>query len=229
MRAGLGKGARWTLFPWTSYWRGTHEPAFCHAIEQLGGGDIKGWNCWDLGAHFGYYSVPLAIRVGPSGQVASFEPNPESFRKLERHRQLNHLGWMRTYPWAASDHTGCGKLLTYGDLGSTSTHLSYENEVETEASAPVAIRTIRIDELVDSGELRLPQFVKIDVEGHGYRALEGMRRSITLARPTLIIAFHSAEEVAGVLGILEPLGYRRKPITTPAQQGLVGGDFIFYP
>lgn len=64
---------------------------------SLGGGNISGWNCWDLGAHFGLYSVALALRVGPEGQVAAFEPNPVSFARLERHRRMNGLDRLKTY------------------------------------------------------------------------------------------------------------------------------------
>src|SRR5436309_1838240 len=74
VHGGIADGARWTLFPWTSYWRGTHEPAMHQAL--LGLGAIGGWSCWDLGAHFGIYSIGLARRAGPTGQVAGFEPNP---------------------------------------------------------------------------------------------------------------------------------------------------------
>lgn len=97
IRRGAAQGTRWTLFPWSSYWRGTHEPEVQAAIMSLGGGDISGWNCWDLGAHFGLYSVALALRVGPEGQVAAFEPNPVSFARLERHRRMNGLDRLKTY------------------------------------------------------------------------------------------------------------------------------------
>ncbi|MSU65186.1 MAG: hypothetical protein EXS38_03585 [Opitutus sp.] len=66
----------------------THEPAMQAVLLGLGGGDIRGWTCWDLGAHFGLYSVGLARRVGPAGQVAAFEPNPISFARLQRHRDI---------------------------------------------------------------------------------------------------------------------------------------------
>jgi FkbM family methyltransferase len=230
VRGGAAKGARWTLFPWTSYWRGTHEPAVQAAIGRLGGGAIGGWSCWDLGAHFGLYSVALAIRVGPGGQVAAFEPNPRSFARLERHRRMNRLDWLKTYQAAASDHSGAQELLTYGDLGSTSTHLRYPGEARAEGSAPIAIRALRLDELVKSGELRPPQFAKVDVEGHGHRAVEGMRESIAASRPILIIGFHSSEEEKGVLGVLRPLGYRWAPISGPRDAGsMAGGDYLFTP
>ncbi len=157
--SGVLKGARWTLYPWTSYWRGTHEPAIQAAISQVGNGDIKGWSCWDLGAHFGYYSVAMAMRVGPGGQVAAFEPNPASFARLERHRRMNHLDWLKTYQAAVSDRAGGAELLTYGDLGSTSAHLRYDGEAESKKSTPIGIRTLRLDDLVASGELRAPMFV----------------------------------------------------------------------
>jgi hypothetical protein len=103
VRRGVAAGARWTLYPWTSYWRGTHEPAVQEALLALGGGDIRGWNCWDLGAHFGLYSIGLAQRVGPMGQVAAFEPNPLSYARLHRHARMNRFDWLKTYQAAVSD------------------------------------------------------------------------------------------------------------------------------
>jgi len=200
-------------------------------MAGLGNGDIKGWSCWDLGAHFGVYSVALAMRVGPGGQVAAFEPNPDSFARLERHRRMNSLTWLKTYQAAASDHAGSAELLTYGDLDSTSTHLRYDDEAETGKSAPIGIRTLRLDDLVDTGELRPPMFVKIDVEGHGHHALEGMKASLARSRPVLIVAFHSKDEVDGALGVLGPLGYHRTPIVAPPvnPESLIGGDYLFTP
>lgn len=230
VRSGVAKGARWTLFPWTSYWRGTHEPATQRAFENLGNGDIRGWCCWDLGAHFGIYSIALALRVGPTGQVAAFEPNPESFARLERHRRMNRLPWLKTYEAAASDKSGNANLLTHGNLDSTSTHLRYDDEIEDKNSGPIGIRTLRLDELVESGELRPPQFVKIDVEGHGHRAVLGMKGAIQASRPTLIVGFHSKDEADGVLGVLKPLGYTWQPIVPPSgKDTLVGGEFLFTP
>ena len=231
IRGGAAEGALWTLFPWTSYWRGTHEPAIQAALIGLGGGDIRGWSCWDLGAHFGLYSVALALRVGSTGQVAAFEPNPQSFERLERHRRMNRLDWLRAYEAAASDHSGTSELLTYGELDSTSTHLRYDGESLSDSTRPISIRSLRLDDLVGSGELRPPRFVKVDVEGHGHKAIQGMKESIAESRPSLIVAFHSEPEVSGVLGVLEPMGYHWKAIVAPPShpETLIGGDFLFTP
>jgi FkbM family methyltransferase len=231
VRSGLAAGARWTAYPWTSYWRGSHEPALQQAILGLGGGDLRGWSCWDLGAHFGIYSVGLALRVGPSGQVAAFEPNPVSFARLRRHARMNRLPWLRIFEAAVSDGTGTGELYTYGDLGSTITHLPYTGERVQERCLPIPVRMLVLDDLVESGEIRPPQFVKIDVEGHGHRALAGMGRTLRAHLPVIAAGFHSAEEIAGIAGPLAALGYRREPVGSAGRtaETLVGTDCLFTP
>lgn len=231
VRRGIAAGARWTLYPWTSYWRGTHEPEVQAALLSLGEGSIAGWTCWDLGAHFGLYSVGLARRVGPSGQVAAFEPNPLSYARLERHRQMNELAWLRTYPAAVSDHNVGAELFTYGDLGTTTTHLPYDGETRNENCRPMAVRTVRLDDLVASGELRSPHFVKVDVEGHGHHAVAGMSKTLAAARPILMIAFHSPQEIDGIMEIIAPLQYAWSEIPPSIENPhiQVGRDYLFRP
>jgi FkbM family methyltransferase len=229
VRRGIAAGARWTLYPWSAYWRGTQEPAMHEAL--LGLGDIRGWSCWDLGAHYGIYSIGLARRTGPSGAVAAFEPNPVSYARLERHRRMNGLAWMKTFEAAVSDAAGTAPLLTYGDLRSTTTHLAYENETGGAATQPIGVRTVVLDDLVASGELRPPDFIKVDVEGHAHKALAGARQTLAAKRPILIIAFHSEPEVEGVFQLLEPLGYEHTVIATDSgsAHAIVGHDLLFRP
>ncbi|MBS0662259.1 MAG: FkbM family methyltransferase [Verrucomicrobia bacterium] len=229
VRSGVAAGARWTLYPWTSYWRGLHEPALQAAMVNLG--DIRGWHCWDLGAHYGLYSVGLARRVGPEGSVAAFEPNPHSHARLRHHAELNGLANLHTYAAAVSDHATGADLLTYGDLRSTTTHLAYERELLGPATVPVRVPTVVLDDWVDAGRLPRPSFVKVDVEGHAHRALAGAARTLAASRPILIIAFHSREEANGVRALLEPLGYDRKVIETASgsSDAEIGHDFMFVP
>ena len=229
VRTGVAAGARWSLYPWSAYWRGTHEPALQRALVGLG--DIRGWTCWDLGAHFGLYSVGLARRAGPTGEVAAFEPNPASFARLERHRRMNGLETLRLFPAAVSDRAGSADLLTYGDLGSTTTHLAYEDETLGAETRPIGVPTVVLDELVDAGKIRPPQFIKVDVEGHAHKALAGAARTLAAHRPILIVAFHSPAEVAGVQARLTPLGYESMVIATDSGSAdpVIGHDLLFTP
>jgi len=229
VRRGFAAGARWTLYPWTAYWRGAHEPSLQQAL--IGLGDIRGWSCWDLGAHYGIYSIGLTRRVGPTGAVAAFEPNPVSYARLERHRRMNGLTTLKTFQAAVSDRAGSADLLTYGDLRSTTTHLAYENETLGAETQPLGVPTLVLDALVADGQLRPPQFIKADVEGHAHKALAGAIRTLTAHRPILIIAFHSAEEVEGVMTLLEPLGYEHSLIPTDSGSAdpVIGHDLLFRP
>ncbi|HWA84801.1 MAG TPA: FkbM family methyltransferase [Opitutus sp.] len=224
---GVAKGARWTLYPWTAYWRGTQEPALHEVLAGLG--DIRGWNCWDIGAHFGIYAVGLAARVGESGEVAAFEPNPASFARLERHRQMNRLHWLKSFQAAVSDVAGTAALCTYGDLKSTTTHLPYEGETPVTAARPVEVRTLVLDDLVGSGCLRPPDLMKVDVEGHAHHALAGARQTLSRHRPILIVGFHSEAEVQGVQSLLQPLGYTTRLIGPGPATTWIGNDVLFTP
>jgi FkbM family methyltransferase len=222
VRQGLPAGARWTLYPWTSYWRGGYEPEVGQAITSLG--DFHGKVCWDLGAHYGYYSVGLALRTGPTGQVAAFEPSPASFARLERHRRMNQLEWLLPFACALSDQSGESQLITHD--GETMNHLAYDGEVTTAATPSIRIRTVRLDDLVDRGEIRPADFIKVDVEGHGHHALAGAIKTITAKWPVILMGFHSPQEVAGTEALLGPLGYRFEPVGRNDPASRVGADYL---
>ncbi len=221
VRGGVARGALWTLYPWSSYWKGTHEPAVQRFLLAVGGNDIRGWSCWDLGAHYGIYSVGLAMRVGGAGQVAAFEPNPLSFARLARHRRLNHLEQLKIFPVAVSDSKREDDLFTYGSRESTTTHLRYAGE-QGVGGKPIRVATVRLDDLVRSGDIRRPNFIKIDVEGHAHRALAGARETLAAAQPIILVALHNATERDGVTEILGPLGYSMGPLDGAE-------EFVFRP
>lgn len=229
VRAGVAAGARWTLYPWSAYWRSTQEPAMHTTLAELG--DITGWSCWDLGAHFGIYSVGLGRRVGPTGEIAAFEPNPLSYARLCHHLEMNALTWAKRYEAAVSDVAGVANFYTYDNLKDTTTHLPYEGEVQSAATKPIPVRLLQLDALVASGELRAPDLIKVDVEGHAHKALAGARRTIIEKRPILIVAFHSELELSGVRALLDPLGYDSRIIGTPSESpdAVIGHDLLFTP
>ena len=76
----------------------------------------------------------------------------------------------------------------------------------------------------------MPDFIKVDVEGHGATALSGAIKTLAQARPTMLIGFHSQVEVDGILDILTPLNYRNSPVTSEGPPLPTSGfDYIFEP
>jgi FkbM family methyltransferase len=223
------RGFWWTAFPWSAYWRGTFEPRITRHMQSL----LPGPGCvaWDIGAHFGYYALQMARNVGPAGQVLAVEANPASFERLQQHQRWNRLTQLRCACVAASDQAGRQVLLNYADPTATTAHLAYPEEDTTAAPSQLEIPTAPLDDLVDTLNLRLPDLVKIDVEGHGAAVVRGMQRTLARKRPVLFIAMHGHAELSGIRLALEPFGYAATlsdhgPLSEPWPEE---GDYLFVP
>lgn len=210
VRAGLAKGARWTLLPYSSYWRGKTEMDVEAAIKLHG--TMEGASCWDLGAHYGIYAVGMALAVGPKGRVAAFEPDPISFAKCKRHVDMNRLTWCQVFNAACSDHAGRERLIIGAGAGEPKSHLHYENE-DVPKEGTVTVETVVLDDLVQQGKIAPPDFVKVDVEGHGAKALAGAIETIRARRPTLVMSCHSIWEWQDTEKLLAGLGYTPRHVT----------------
>ncbi|PHX85973.1 MAG: hypothetical protein CK538_04655 [Opitutia bacterium] len=82
-----------------------------------------------------------------------------------------------------------------------------------------------------AGEIRAPDLVKVDIEGHAHKAGPGARASLAASRPIVIVASHCAVDAEGVHAILDPLGYCATRIVARLGRatGAIGHDFIFRP
>jgi FkbM family methyltransferase len=228
VRGGIADGARWSLFPNTAYWRGAHEPRVQARLADLL--DWRGRSVWDLGAHFGLFSIGLARRVGPAGHVSAFEPLPENFSRLRLHALRNNLPWLRLFPFAVSDRPARLSFVLPQSLENTTGHLPYEGESLSPAIPTLAVPAIRLDDLVTAGAVEPPHFIKLDVEGHGHHALRGGATTIRHHLPLISVGLHSEHEIRGIAELLLPLGYRYEPLDPASPAPLtVGADYLFLP
>lgn len=205
IRAGIARGARWTLLPHSAYWRRGGEGDVDAVASTLG--PLTGLCFWDLGAHFGLYTVGLARAVGPTGQVASFEPDPVSHARCARHVAMNRLENVRLFCAAVSDRATQQEFIVPA-AGATFNHLRYEDEPVAAGEKTIQIESLVLDELVAAGHIRPPHLIKVDVEGHGAKAVAGARQTIARHHPVLVMSFHSHAETNYTQALLEPLGYR---------------------
>jgi FkbM family methyltransferase len=161
---------------------------------------------FDIGANIGFYSLFAARRVGPSGRVFSFEPDPMTFESLARSARRNGFGWMSCMNVALSDREGEMPFFTVSD---GSAH-SLVPEIERRAarySGQVPVRVTRLDDLTREGQVapRRIDLIKIDVEGEEPRTVLGMRATLEKFGHPRVWA-----EVRG------PRGSTRAPNTYPA-------------
>jgi FkbM family methyltransferase len=146
----------------------------------------------------------MAMQVGSAGQVVSFEPDSTAFRRLKYHVQINSLSNVLLFQAAASNKTGSAHLIVNHGMGSSFSHLRYEDEPVSKRTPTKGVAAVAVDELVSRGLIRHPDLIKVDVQGHGAKALEGCIRSITSTWPIIIFSNHSVWELEGTRKLLEP-------------------------
>src|SRR5262245_47046773 len=66
----------------------------------------RGMTIFDIGAHIGLMTVPLAKRAGCEGNVFAFEPTPTTVEVLKKTVKLNGLSNVSIEPCAISDKKG---------------------------------------------------------------------------------------------------------------------------
>ncbi len=178
IQAGPLQGKSWNISSGIKFVRGRYEPEKTQAIEAM----IKPRDVvFDVGAHVGYFTILMSDRVGPHGQVVSFEPRDINLEFLRQHVRINQCSNVQVMDACVGDRAGATRLETR--VGTGRGHVSPEGNVD--------VRMVVLDELIQSGSLPVPHFMKIDVEGCEMMVLEGARRLIETHRPRMILATHT--------------------------------------
>lgn len=208
------------------YLLGTAEPHLQRIIREY---VTVGDTVYDIGANIGYVSLSLAKSVGPSGRVIAFEPVPKNVAYFRENIKINHLANVQLLEFAATDQ--CGEaVIRIGDSLSTASLVWHRN---TPSATQFTIRTVQIDQLVDSGKIFAhPRFVKIDVEGAEGSVLKGMERTVAAARPVLFIECSEAGRET-TWPLLQELGYHCQSAITRKQvvslEEYRHSDFLWLP
>lgn len=143
----------------------------------------------DIGANIGLYSIYAAVMR--DCQVYCVEPEALNFAELNKNIYLNGLhGRVLAFCAAASTEMKVGELLLGAFASGYSHHDFGENtwlkdmkwspdvSVGREERARQGSISVAIDQLVESGAIRMPTHIKIDVDGLEHRVIEGARQTL---------------------------------------------------
>ena len=151
---------------------GTYEPLVVAAMQRI---VRPGDTFLDVGASIGFMTMIAAGLVGKSGQVHSFEPNPQDYEKLEKFRSLNPGHQIVCHPLACGEKPGEAPLDLSSVLGwNTLVPNFMRKDVWKDR---VKVPMIRLDDyLREQGEkLGKISMIKIDTEGYELFVLKGLR------------------------------------------------------
>jgi FkbM family methyltransferase len=143
---------------------------------------------FDIGSHFGYFTLLASHIIGNNGKVCAFEPTPSTFDILKtntlklKNAVLNNLAIY-----------SAKKLLTINDFGiEYSAYNSIygarlpEKTISRLKAKKYQIEAISIDEYVESTGIK-PHFIKIDAESSDYQVLLGMEKTIEKLYPIITV------------------------------------------
>jgi len=125
----------------------------------------------DVGANIGYHTLLFARLVGNSGKVYAFEPDPDNFQILKKNILINRYDNVILEQKAVSEKTEVLKLFrseeNYG------MHRIYQSKW---CKDPINVNAIKLDDYFKN--LNDINFIKMDIEGAEYGALQGMKSII---------------------------------------------------
>jgi FkbM family methyltransferase len=164
---------------------------------------------FDVGANVGFYTLLLAGRVGPTGRVHAFEPDPLSFGILRR-RAAGRSNVEITQT-AVGDHTGTITLYTNrSNRADNRVHPSLGSETAEAVEVPLTT----LDDYCAARNIARIDAVKMDIQGAEVLALAGFRETLARLKPRWMLIEFSPEHLRGAgsgpeafWAILEELGY----------------------
>lgn len=173
----------------------------------------------DIGCNIGVYSL-MAARLNPRVRVYAFEPVPEILDEFARNVALNKMaGRITAEPLAVSDRSGRAYIYVSKDsISSSSLNPSFRQH-----QRELTVETVTVDEYLKRKNIPVPDLVKIDVETHEPRVLEGMRGVLADGRTDIICEVLDGTDSRAMTDLLGEFGYQAYFIT---DMGLVRQEAI---
>jgi len=160
------------------YRRGDIEVPVQQAVASLlEPGDVF----FDVGANVGFFTLVAAGSVDGDATFVAFEPRADVARALESNLRRNDVvGSVRVA--AVGAHTGVAPLLVAEHPGGATIEATKAYDTTRIEEVP----QVSIDDLVERGEVPVPDLVKIDVEGAEPAVVRGMMRTLALERTIVV-------------------------------------------
>ena len=168
----------------------------------------KGATCVDVGAHWGYFSLIAAARVGASGRVIAVEADPRVFATLQRTLSLNPGLAVEAVQVAAAAEPGTLVLNGYDERGD---NWGISSVATSQGGAAFEVQAERLDDLLDRSGVGEVGLLKMDIEGAEVLALRGCKRSLREQRiRSLLLELHPPQIAALQSTVHELIGDLRR-------------------
>jgi FkbM family methyltransferase len=150
-----------------TYYLGDFEWRVQHVLCRMA---LGARTVFDVGSNCGFYTIPLALRVGPRGRVYAFEALRPNYELLLENIALNGLTNVIAVYGAVTDKTG---VMRVPDLAERSNY-SLATRSEREAEIP----SWSLDDFIAREGIPSVDLLKLDIEGSEVIAVRGAWKSL---------------------------------------------------
>lgn len=173
---------------------------------------------FDVGSNVGVWTV-LMNKANPGAKIHSFEPNPETYRLLEKNAQRNGCSHVVLNRSAVSDSAGEISFQVPENasiFGRVTPKTGGQDEEGRFSSArSFSVPTIRLAEYCRTNSINEIDFLKVDVEGYELAALMGLEPLLSQRKVKALYVETMKENhdrmgasFSGLLKFISDCGYR---------------------
>jgi len=219
----------WTVFVFGRYISETEDERF---MVSCAAGGPQGQTIFDIGANIGYYTVQLARTAGPGARLHAFEPVSSTAALLAENVALNGLRNVVVNRAIVSDTLGAQPIYL------SATANTGQSSLVRASARSETVDTVTVDAYCQARNIERIDLVKVDVEGHELRVLQGMAGLLRSGCVGCICAEANEEllrangaSTAAMVDFMQRLGYRgrrlgaapadRRATSRPAADGLL--------
>jgi len=210
IRTGELQGWRWIAGSSTNgCWLGTYE----RHMQRLFREHIRpGATVFDAGANAGFFTLLASKLAGDSGRVYAFEPLPRNLDFLERHIRLNERANVHVEALAVAATSGEAhfRIAQHASMGGLS------------EGGDLRVVTASLDDLIASGRVARPDFIKMDIEGAESDALRGAKELLAGGPLTVALSTHGWQQHETCWATLADAGFKLDLL----KDGAADGDYL---
>lgn len=170
--------------------------------------NLDGATVLDIGANKGIYTYWLSKKIGKSGRVYAFEPQPELGEYLNDLKSSFRISNATIVNKGLSHEAGSLDLYR-GKVGSGGARIAIDqnDEIRNKGLLKVKVEVTTLDSFLENNNDKI-KFIKCDVEGHELSVFKGGINTLKKYNPTILFECHDEEAKSGELfSFLTDLSY----------------------
>jgi FkbM family methyltransferase len=221
-----------SFLEWYIYFYGAFRPQISKLLNRM---LRPGQIAFDIGSNIGMHAMIMANRVGPTGRVHVFEPDPHPLGRLKANLALNGLDNVTLNQAAVAGRTETRQLFLHDDTIGNFANASLQQSNVGRSTRSIDMKVWSLDDYVAANPIPRLDAIKLLAQGEEWNALQGGMETIKRFRPKIFFLWEPSYWARQSLCLMDAvrlfrdLGYTtyqvefgaRRPVTEEIAMGQV--------